>query len=221
MRLYLVNGDCKRGSLSIFHVRLRWLFLPHAIDPPACGAHAILQIKVSPGPIGGRKYRSLLILSQRDLLRGLVPAKQIASNRDVRCCCLDLRGLRLFKNSILTNVRVPRMLDSAPSSSFPSRSSDLITRSSVAALAVPASSFGHSPRGRGLCSGKLRIREGRIQNSPSQKSRTVAPLPGGQYAHFRVEFASVMPSHHPGSLSVAVTSLKLPRYIISSCSYQA
>jgi hypothetical protein len=62
MRLYLVDEDRKRGSLGIFHVRLRWLFLPHAIDPPACGAHAILQIKVSPGPIGGRKYRSLLIL---------------------------------------------------------------------------------------------------------------------------------------------------------------
>lgn len=175
MRLYLVDGDDKRGLMSIIHVRLRWLFLPHALDPPACGAHAILQlrrsqIKVSPGPIGGRKYRSLLILPQRDLLivvEGVGPGK---TNRIKQGCALlpsRSRSTRITSLQELDPHKRSSPLDSAPSSSFPSLASDLITRSSVAALAVPASSFGHSPRGRGLCSGKLRIREGRVQNSPS------------------------------------------------------
>lgn len=168
MRLYLVDGDGKSGLVSTSHVRLRWLFLPHAIDPPACGAHAILQIKVSPGPIGGRKYRSLLILPQRDLLivvEGVGPGK---TNRSKQGCALLLsRSTRITSLQELDPHKRSSPLDSAPSSSFPSLASDLITRSSVAALAVPASSFGHSPRGRGLCSGKLRIREGRVQNSPS------------------------------------------------------
>jgi hypothetical protein len=93
MRLYLVDGDGKSGLVSTCHVRLRWLFLPHAIDPPACGAHAILQIKVSPGPIGGRKYRSLLIFPQRDLLivvEGVGPGN---TNRIEQGCALSIYDL--------------------------------------------------------------------------------------------------------------------------------
>lgn len=180
---------------------------------------AALQIKVSPGPIGGRKYRSLLILPQRDLLivvEGVGPGK---TNRIKQGCALLLsRSTKITSSQGLDphTFESPRS-DSAPSSSFPSLASDLITRSSVAALAVPASSFGHSPRG-GTCA-RVSYASAKVEYR-TLRHKKVEPLRGGQYAHFRVEFASVMPSHHPGLLSVAVTSIKLPRYIISSCSYQ-